>query len=94
MQCRPTCIYFTLCTIALADTIIQQLMKARPHAMSCILFSIPFLTDALVDLGTVLLVNLVDLADLLVPHTVLPGSSRLRSSVAAVEIVYTYSCFP
>ena len=50
---------------------------------------LPFLTDALVALGTVLLVNLVDLVDLLVPLTVIPGSSRLRSSVAAVEILYT-----
>ena len=42
--------------------------------------------DSLVDLGTVLLVNLVDLVALLVPLTALPGSSRLRSSVAAVEL--------
>ena len=48
---------------------------------------IPSLTDSLVVLGTVLLVNLVDfiLADLLVPLTVLPRSSGLRSSVAAVD---------
>ena len=55
---------------------------------------IPFLalldlTNAPVALGLVLLVNLVDLVALLVPLTVLPGSSRLRSSVAAVVIVHT-----
>ena len=60
--------------------------------MKVCVFTVLFLTDALVDLGTVLSINLVDLAGLLVPLTVLPGSSRLRSSVAAVEIVYTYSC--
>ena len=53
------------------------------------MFTVPFLTDALVNLGTVLLINLVDLVALLVPLTVLPGSSRLRSSVAVVETPYT-----